>query len=450
MPMWMFKTATAATPESLGARRSADTVHATPEMVGRNCHLQPYTPRDIPSIRISSDVIAYASPDSTFAVTKELFDKAKKSILIGIYDFSAPYMRQLLLDAMARKVSVTLMLDVDSADEQTLLDDLIQMGAIGVCAPSCANKSVRVFSSSHEKVIVIDGTWTLIQSGNYSVNSIPLNVVDGGTASDFKTGNRDTGLAVRSAPLARLFTEILTSDIALVDATPEMLPEQPPQDAFLIEKAPTHIPSKLFPSKRFQLTAALRVQPVVSPDNYMAVVPDLLRAATTSVLIEQQYIRASQPNIGELLAALDEARKANPRLDIRIVLGKVFAKSDLPAERANLKKLAQDHDLKLGDNIRYVNTDQLVHCHNKMVLVDGRAVLVSSQNWSDSAVTKNREAGLWVPDPDIAAYFTAIFETDWRAAFRTPEEGVTGATATPESVADGGFVQVAPGDYRDV
>ncbi|MGY4648552.1 hypothetical protein ACVWWN_002348 [Mycobacterium sp. URHB0021] len=64
----------------------------------------------------------------------------------------------------------------------------------------------------------------------------------------------------------------------------------------------------------------------------------------------------------------------------------------------------------------------LVHCHNKMVIIDGAAVLVSSQNWSDFAVTKNREAGLWLPHRDIAQYFQGIFDVDRRTAFRRPEE----------------------------
>lgn len=446
MPMWVLNETETATAEA----RGLDAIEALPKLVGRSCALQSYTKRTIPKVRISSEIIAYTSPDSTFAVTKELFDKAKKSILIGIYDFSAPHMRQLLLDAMARRVKVTIMLDVDNAGEQRLLDELVGLGAGAVCAPSCANPAVHVFASSHEKVIVIDDTWTLIQSGNYSANSIPFNVVDGGDKADFRTGNRDTGLAIKSVPLARLFTDILSADIALVPATRELVRELPLPEGFLVEKAPTHMPAKLFASAHFELAKPLSVQPVLSPDNYMDVVPDLLRAATTSILIEQQYIKASQPNIRELLSAITEARGRNRKLDVRIVLGKVFNKTQLPAEHKNLDKLAADFDLKLGSNIRYINTDQLVHCHNKMVIVDGSAVLVSSQNWSDAAVTKNREAGLWVPHDEIAGYFTKIFETDWRAAFKKPDEGVSGAVADTRELAKGGFVRVAPGDYEQV
>ena len=121
-----------------------------------------------------------ALPNSTYALTKRLFDAAKKSILIGIYDFSAPYMKELLLNALQRGVKIKLMLDIDSKDEQQLFNELIDLGVDGVPAPSCASHRIHFFSSSHVKVMIIDGEWALVQSGNYSENGIPLNVVDGG------------------------------------------------------------------------------------------------------------------------------------------------------------------------------------------------------------------------------------------------------------------------------
>ena len=448
MPLWVrTNRAAVATAQAVGA--PPPIVFADIEMVGRNCHLSAYTKKTIGTVKVSDDIIAYSSPDSTFAVTKSLFDKATKSILIGIYDFTAAHMRQLLLDAMARGVKVSLMLDIDSKDETDLFDNLVQMGATGVSAPSCANKHVHYFASSHEKVICIDDELVLVQSGNYSDNSIPLNVVDGADKKAYKTGNRDTGLAIRSAKLCKLFADILLSDMALVTATPQMLEAPIEENAFLVEAAPTKVPSQLFPSQRFKLTTPLTITPVLSPDNYMDVVPGLLKKATSSILIEQQYIKASQPNIQKLLEAMAAAKKKNPDLDIRIVLGKVFSAGDLPKERANLELLANTYGLELGTNIRYINTDQLVHCHNKMIVVDGNAVLVSSQNWSDFAVTKNREAGVWLTHKGIAKYFGAIFEYDWKVGFKTPEKGVTHA-ASPEAVREGGFVRVVRADYEEV
>jgi len=84
VPIWIVNTPTPATPQAAGARPRKAVPVALPEVAGgRNCKLRPYTKKPIPSTAISSEVIAYTSPDSTFAVTKRMFDGAKKSILIG-------------------------------------------------------------------------------------------------------------------------------------------------------------------------------------------------------------------------------------------------------------------------------------------------------------------------------------------------------------------------------
>ena len=142
--------------------------------------------------------------------------------------------------------------------------------------------------------------------------------------------------------------------------------------------------------------------------------------------------------------------RENPALKVRIILGKIFDRDDLQKERDNLGVLAERFDLQLDSNIRYINTDRLVHCHNKMVIVDGAAVLVSSQNWSDFAVTRNREAGLWMPQRDIAQYFQEIFDVDWRTAFRRPEEMFDEEDITRDALSEGGFVRVERADYEEV
>jgi phosphatidylserine/phosphatidylglycerophosphate/cardiolipin synthase-like enzyme len=433
------------------AARSEAPIVFVPEMVPRNCKLDaPYKKKKIPPFDVSSDVIAYASPDSTFAVTKRLLDGARKSILIGIYDFTADHVKQLLLKAMQRGVKVQLMLDIDGESEQEVFNELELFGAECTPAPSCASKRIQIFRSSHEKVIVIDDEWSLVQSGNYSDNSIPLNVDDGGDPDHFSTGNRDMGVAIRAKPLAKFFRKILEADIAIELNGPQAaqaLSTKP--DTFLVEAAPKDIPKDLFPSKAFSLKKPLTIQPVMTPDNYMNVVPDLLGAAKKSVLIEQQYIRASQEHIIILLEAIAAARQKNPKLDVRIVLGKVFKRSELPKEEANLAELASTFKLKLGKHIRYINTNRFVHCHNKLIVIDGSGVLISSQNWSNAAVSENREAGVWLKHAGIAGYFQSIFESDWSTAVKDPM-GQGPESIGPEALRTGGFVRVMAGDYAEV
>jgi len=424
------------------------------EMVPRSCALDDYKKiKNVPSFDVTGDLIAYASPDSTYAVTRRLLDAARKEIVIGIYDFSSDYMKTILLNAMQRGVKVSLMLDIDGKKEELVFKELAKFGCKTVPAPSCASKNVSYFPSSHEKVIVIDETWTLVQSGNYSNNSIPLNEKDGGDPAHFVKGNRDMGVAIRSKPLAAFFAKLLRSDMKLeLDAAGlESLEAKArrKKEPDLVEAVPELLPAKFFPSKTLNPKKKIKLTPVLSPDNYMLVIPEFLESATKSIYIEQQYIRSKQSDIIRLLAAIKKAKDKHPGLDVRIILGKLFSSADVPKEKENVANLRKNFGLKLGENIRYIDTKRFVHCHNKLIIVDDEAVLISSQNWSGTGVGTNREAGVLVRYPDIARYYSAIFESDWSTAQKTvPKVGAE--TISAKALAKGNFVEVVAADYQEV
>jgi phosphatidylserine/phosphatidylglycerophosphate/cardiolipin synthase-like enzyme len=48
--------------------------------------------------------------------------------------------------------------------------------------------------------------------------------------------------------------------------------------------------------------------------------------------------------------------------------------------------------------------------HNEGFVIDGKTVVVSSQNFSPAGVYHNRHAGLILESEDIAQYFAPIFE----------------------------------------
>jgi phosphatidylserine/phosphatidylglycerophosphate/cardiolipin synthase-like enzyme len=154
-----------------------DELAASLEMFPRNCNVaDPPLLQNIKAVDVKGEFIAFASPDSTYAVTRKLFDSANSEIIIGIYDFTANYIEDLLLQAMQRGVKVTLMLDVDNDDEKKVMKKLTKFGATTAEAPSCANSlKIRFYPCCHEKVIIIDHKWCIVQSGNYSKNSIPFN-----------------------------------------------------------------------------------------------------------------------------------------------------------------------------------------------------------------------------------------------------------------------------------
>jgi phosphatidylserine/phosphatidylglycerophosphate/cardiolipin synthase-like enzyme len=207
---------------------------------------------------------------------------------------------------------------------------------------------------------------------------------------------------------------------------------------------PTAPAPKLFRSEEFDPSSGVRVTPVMSPDNYMEVIPAWIKSATHSIEIEQQYIRSGQPLIQQLLESIRAARQQNPELKVRIVL----ARPGTEKEVNEIKALTQ-FGLKVGTHIRLLSPKHFVHCHNKLIIVDQTSVLVSSQNWSDSAVSKNREAGLLIEYPDIAKYFANIFKVDWDTGVKTVVLAAPEVFA-PESLASGKVVPLNWGDYAEV
>ena len=72
------------------------------------------------------------------------------------------------------------------------------------------------------------------------------------------------------------------------------------------------------------------------------------------------------------------------------------------------------------------NIYTLPNVHNKGFVIDGKTVVISSQNFSPSGVYENRDAGLILESEDIAQYFAPIFDADWRVSRPLVAQGRSG------------------------
>jgi cardiolipin synthase len=71
-----------------------------------------------------------------------------------------------------------------------------------------------------------------------------------------------------------------------------------------------------------------------------------------------------------------------------------------------------------GVNVRTFadSTKAPVYIHAKMIVADGTYVFLGSQNFSSTSLTKNRELGLIISNPSMAASLDTVFEGDWSNA----------------------------------
>ena len=161
----------------------------------------------------------------------------------------------------------------------------------------------------------------------------------------------------------------------------------------------SRVPKRFFPPKT--ITARMKIQPVLTPDNYANVILQLIDSATRTLYMQIPYITPSDKPEGVILAGLIEAvaKKVRAGVDVRLILS-AFAK---PGNLEQLQAAGIDASL-----VRIQN-----NLHNKGIVVDSSAVAVGSQNWSPPGVTTNRDASLVIFNAEAAQYWEAIFLHDW-------------------------------------
>lgn len=87
--------------------------------------------------------------------------------------------------------------------------------------------------------------------------------------------------------------------------------------------------------------------------------------------------------------------------------------------------------------------------HNKGIIVDGRSVLVSSANWSPSGALRNRDAGLIMHDPEIAAYFEGVFDFGWNNRANDIVVDTTVMLAPEGALTPSGMTRISWQEYFD-
>ncbi|GAI26212.1 unnamed protein product [marine sediment metagenome] len=55
------------------------------------------------------------------------------------------------------------------------------------------------------------------------------------------------------------------------------------------------------------------------------------------------------------------------------------------------------------------------------MIVDNTSVLISSINWNENSVTRNREAGIIIENEEIALYYAEVFFYDWNLMEPEPQ-----------------------------
>jgi PLD-like domain len=376
-------------------------------------------------------VTCHVSPDAGWRVLRRFLRDAGSGITLGMYDFTAPHIyravRRLLRDTqvvwrqtLGERESLPRPEDIDStkADdkpEASIIKGLTLVAPTRFESAFARTGTGQTFASAyHIKVAVRDGQATWLSSGNWQSSNQPVaDFLDEDADRELlRDYNREWHLVVEHPGLAAMFEAFLRHDFETARVEEEALAPRPqpvppdlvvPLDDLLEAEAPA--PLEVFAPQRFEFDDGdpLTIQPILTPDNYLEVVLELLRDRPRQRLYFQNQslnpVLSPTPAWAELLDLLATYSR-DPSLDVRIIF------RNIGPIRKKLESLQA-----AGFDMTRVRSQ--VGCHTKGIVIDSETVLLGSHNWTDQGVQVNRDASVLIRRPEIARYYERIFLHDW-------------------------------------
>lgn len=434
--------------------------------VARSITYEPPPGAALREVTDAMTIVCHVSPDAGWRVLQPFLSASQHSISLGMYDFTAPHIyraaRSLLRDS-AVEWRMTLgpgeSLPGEGDSGSTKAEDMHESDIIRNLRTAAGDRFTSTFahvgagatfaSAYHIKVAVQDRKSFWLSSGNWQSSNQPDIdfLTEHADRQLIASYNREWHVVVDHPELAKTFQTYLEWDFktassqeeaaALREAGPELA--APADEALHEERAARDL--QVFAPKKFVFTREnpVRIQPILTPDNYIRIVLDLLRRKPKHSLYFQNQslnpIKQPTAEFEELLTLIAEYSN-DSNLDVKIVF------RNIGPIRQKLESLKA-----AGFNMERVRTQS--GCHTKGIIVDSNIVLMGSHNFTNDGTQFNRDASLLINDAGIAKYYEDVFLHDWErlASSTIREESVPRLSS--EAAADETVVRVPWREYTD-
>jgi phosphatidylserine/phosphatidylglycerophosphate/cardiolipin synthase-like enzyme len=376
-------------------------------------------------VQTTTTVIAHVSPDAGFTTLTSFLQGTKKSLVIGMYDFTSGPILALFKTVLTKPKTLQMVLDNpppnatrDQLDSQTVQELDAALGPrsriVRALAGDDSLVSAEMFPTSyHIKVMVRDSAALWLSSGNLNNSNQP------DMASPPKTEDRDWHVIIEDQTLANLFEAYLNQDFksaqayqipesaALTEAVADAAAKLAAETTSLKGPAPAPKPPSTVAAKTFA-NISVNVTPLLTPDTvlsgtegqYVSNMLKLIASAKKTLYVQLQYIEASAATgvYPTLLQAV--AARVAAGVDVRLIESLEYGETW--AEKMKDSGVDLTANIALQPNV-----------HNKGFVIDSSVVVVSSQNFSPDGVQFNRDAGVIIESAPIAQYFENVFLADW-------------------------------------
>ena len=336
-------------------------------------------------------------PDQGLSELAGLIQNAQGSIHLHVYQFHHTGLAQALIDSATSGVDVTVVMDKGASwwgDDRDKQDEIA-----GYLLANDVN--VLYFEHStyeylHSKVGVFDNESVWMSSGNLKHSSLPDAGYD---------GNREWSVIIQSDDVAQLVLSRLLYD------------ENPENGITSVSEAETVTISDISDisvstDNQNEYSGPISGELLTCPDDCFQSLVSMIESADEEILLSLQYFELDWSwgwGANPLFEALET--KAEQGVKIRMVINGAYLDQDIQ----DSVDWFNEHSHENWDTQAVIMSagDGVTKLHNKGAIIDGESVLVSSINWGDSSIIRNREMGILLHSEMIASDYEEAFWDDW-------------------------------------
>src|SRR5262249_26847390 len=267
-------------------------------------------------------ITCHASPDAGWPTLKPFLEGTQSRLTVGMYDFTSAQVLDTVEQSLANK-KLNLGLDhpapnktKDQTDEethkaldQTLGHNLSFAWALERADPMAASWIYP--NAYHIKVAVRDGKSFWLSSGNFNNSNQPdIDPVKNpaGSSATARKSDRDWHVIVEHQKLAGVFEAFLQNDLKVAQQHQATAAGEAALVAALGELAQPPLTIAARTAKHYfaprTIGAVMKIQPILTPDNYVEKIVPFITGARRSFYMQTQYIHPSDKKGDEGLAAL--------------------------------------------------------------------------------------------------------------------------------------------------
>jgi S1-C subfamily serine protease len=403
--------------------------------------------------------IFHVSPDSGWPNLRAFLGRVKKALTATIYEWEAEHISAAIEAAMEGAGHTLTMVTmpkfgIAEGTEDAVADMRQRIGKKFRHVFASVGSGKLIPSAYHIKVASRDGEEFWLSSGNWK-DSNQADIDPAGENSTkigpLRKHNREWHAIIANEKLATIFQEYIEFDFDEAERVPfeegrvVALPDVFVPEAALLE---SEAPGAVEYFDPLEIDRVLDVQPLLTPDRngrhqhlFIRAATKMVADAKEKVYVENQSFSINDEN-DEYEAFFTTLRdKQQAGVDVRIIFRdpRKFPKG----EETLSKTLEKVKDFGLATDEDSLKIQ--LNCHTKGIVVDGKQVLLGSQNLTAGGSLFNRDASLLVRDEEVAAYFEKVFLFDWHhLAAQNADEVVGGIRlAMPGEATPPGFRRIS-------